>query len=147
MIKILRFIGAVLLAIITSIAIHCLAVVLYGGTVFLIRNFSFLNFVSYSLLLSIGHLILDRVVPLLMVGFIHTVQGSKVTAIVVILIFVYYFGGSCIQLLGHGDSALMIIAEAAGTFYQAGAILTLIIEFICYGVISLFLFINPNKYW
>lgn len=146
MIKILRFIGAVVLAIITSIAIHYLAVVLYGGTVFLIRDFSFLNFVLYSLLLSMGHLILRSVVPLLMGGFILTVQGSKVTAIIVILIFVYYFGGSCIQLLGDSDSALMI-AEAAGAFYQAGAILTLIIEFICYGVISLLLFINPNKYW
>lgn len=117
----------------------------------MISEFSFLNLVLYMVVLSIASTILSFVVPLLMGGFTYTVQGSKFIAVVVILIFLNYFGGECIYLLGetslgyYSEKSLEMVKEAAGTFYQAGAIITLVIEFLCYGFLSLFLFINPNE--
>lgn len=151
MIKLLRFIGAVVLAVISSIAIRYLALLLFGGTAHMISEFSFLNLVLYMVVLSIASTILSFVVPLLMGGFTYTVQGSKFIAVVVILIFLNYFGGECIYLLGetslgyYSEKSLEMVKEAAGTFYQAGAIITLVIEFLCYGFLSLFLFVNPNE--
>ncbi len=151
MIKVLRFIGAVVLAVIASMAIRYLTLLLFGGTAHTIRDFSFLNLVLYMVILSVGSTILSFVVPLLMGGFTYTVQGSKFIAIVVILIFINDFGGECAYLLGethwgfYSEQALGMVKDAAGAFYQAGAIITLIIEFLCYGFLSLFLFINPNE--
>lgn len=150
MIKVLRFMGAVVLAVISSIAIRYLALLLFGGTAHMISEFSFLNLVLYLVVLSIASTILSFVVPLLMGGFIYTVQGSKFIAVVVILIFFNYFGGECIYLLGetelgyYSNVALEMVKEAAGAFYQAGAIITLVIEFLCYVFLSLSLFVNPN---
>lgn len=151
MIKLLRFIGAVVLAVISSVAIRYLTLLLFGGTAHMISEFSFLNLVLYMVVLSIASAILSFVAPLLMGGFTYTVQGSKFIAIVVILIFINYFGGECAYLLGethfgfYSEQALCMVKDAAGAFYQAGAIITLIIEFLCYGFLSLFLFINPNE--
>lgn len=151
MIKLLRFIGAVVLAVISSVAIRYLTLLLFGGTAHMISEFSFLNLVLYMVVLSIASAILSFVAPLLMGGFTYTVQGSKFIAIVVILIFINYFGGECAYLLGethlgfYSEQALSMVKDAAGAFYQAGAIITLIIEFLCYGFLSLFLFINPNE--
>ena len=151
MIKVLRFIGAVVLAFIATLAIRYLALMLFGGTAMMIRDFSFWNLVLYMVALSIGGAILSFVAPLLMSGLTYTVQGSKFIAIIVILVFLNHFGNECVYFLGenhlgyYSDNVLETVKAAAGAFYKAGAIITLIIEFFCYGFLSLFLFINPNE--
>lgn len=150
MMKILRFIGAVILAIITSLFISFLADSLFGFTAYTFGNASFWRIVLYILALNIGTPILGLVAQLLTFGFASIVQGSKFIAVVVILIFINYFLGECVYLLGntqygfYSESVLEMLKETAGSFYMVGAIITLILEFLCYGFISFILFIKPD---
>lgn len=148
MMKVLRFIGAVILAIITSLFISFLADSLFGFTAYTFGNASFWRIVLYLLALNIGVPILGIIAQLLTLGFTYIVQGSKFIAIVVILVFINYFCGECVFLLGdthfgfYSDSVLEMLKETAGSFYTVGAIITLIMELICYALLSLFLFIK-----
>lgn len=148
--KILRFIGAVALAIITSIAITFLAESLFGFTAKTFQDFGFWRLILFMLVLSIGSSILSFIVQLIISGFLYTVQGSKFISIIVILIFVNSFFNECVYLLGdtnwgvNSNRTLEMLKEAAGSFYTTGAVITLIIEAICYVALSFIVFIKPD---
>lgn len=147
MIKILRFIGAVVLAVISSIAIRQLTLFLFIGTIGMIYHFSFLDFVLYIAIICIGGSILKWLEPLILRGFVSTVQGSRFIAIVVIIIFINYLIGDFLYYhydisWGYYSQHLlaMIKESAAPLLYKIGAGITLLLELCCYGSISLFLF-------
>ena len=140
---ILRFIGAIILAIIASFAIVSMPLFMFGAIAHVIHHFGIVNLIIFFLVSSILSTIISFVAPLLMTGLAYTVRGSKFIAIVITLIFIRNFYGNCVLLLGCSDyypQVLEIIKEDAGAYYQLGAIVTLIIMFLCYGFMSLFLF-------
>ena len=91
--NVLRFIGAILLGIVTSIAIRHFALLLFTGTVGMIYHFSFLGLVLYVAIICIGGSILKWLESLILRGFVSTVQGSRFIAIIVIIIFINYLIG------------------------------------------------------
>ncbi len=147
MIKVLRFIGAVLLGIVTSIAIRHLALLLFIGTVGMIYHFSFLGLIIYIAILCIGSSIIKWLDSLVLRGFMATVQGSRFAAIIVTIIFLNYLIGDFLYYhydisWGYYSQHLleMIKESAAPLLYRIGAGVTLLIELCCYGSISFFLF-------
>ncbi len=147
MIKVLRFIGAVLLSIVTSIAIRHLTLLLFIGTIGMICHFSFLGLVLYVAIICIGGSILKWLESLILRGFVSTVQGSRFIAVVVIIIFINYLIGDFLYYhydisWGYYSQHLlaMIKESAAPLLYKIGAGVTLLIELCCYGSISFFLF-------
>lgn len=63
--KVLRFIGAVALAIITSLIIRKLSMLLYSGTAAMIHDFDFLNLIIYIVVLGLVVGIFNRLCQLL----------------------------------------------------------------------------------
>lgn len=149
--KVLRFIGAVALAIITSLIIRKLSMLLYSGTAAMIHDFDFLNLIIYIVVLGLVVGIFNRLCQLLLHGLLYTVNCSKFTAIIVIIVFVNYYVGDCLYFLevsswGYNSSKLYELAkEGFGDFYKTGAKILLLIELFCYASFSLPLFVKREN--
>lgn len=145
--KVLRFIGAVALAVITSWVIRSSALLLFSVTAGMVGHFSFWGLIIFIAVLSIGGSILKWLESLILRGFVSTVQGSRFIAIVVIIIFINYLIGDFLYYhydisWGYYSQRLleMIKESATPLLYKIGAGGTLLIELCCYGSISFFLF-------
>lgn len=133
-----RFIAAILLSIITAIAIRTVCIVLFGTIVNFFANFSFMNMILTGFVFSIGTGILSFVAPLLLMGLHWAGRGSKWISALPILMFVNYFIGDCLYLFTdayygvYTVEMMTFLHENAGGFYTFGAIVTAILMFGCY---------------
>lgn len=152
--KIGRFIGAVTLAVITTFFVNSITLLSYGCIAHIIQNLhniGFLDFIIYSGIIGIVGSIVIGIATAIGFGLIYTSQKSIFIALVVILIFLNALLNDYTLLLGdlplntYSDQAISMIKKDAGSFYGIGAIITLIVDFLCYLIYSATCFIDPEE--
>lgn len=147
----LRFISAIVLSIVTSLAIRTICMVCFTGFVNFFVHFGFKTLFYTSIACSVGGGLITFIVPLLLMGLHWAGNGSKWIAALPIFIFFNYFIGDCLYLftddIYHGVYSVELMTflrEEAGWFYMPGAILTTIVMLISYVAASAALLTKEN---
>lgn len=147
----IRFIAAVLLSIVTSLAIRTICLLCFVGIVDFFANFSFMTMFITGLVASIGTGLFTFIVPLLLMGLRWAGNGSKWIAVLPILVFIHYFVGDCVYLFSKdayfGESSekvMVFLRDEAGWFYTPGAVITAIVMLVCYLAASYALLTKEN---
>ena len=135
----IRFVSAIILSIVTSVAIRAICMMCFTGLVNFFANFSFKTMIYTSIACSVGGGLLTLIIPLLFLGLHWAGNGSKWIAALPIFIFVNYFIGDCLYLftddIYHGVYSVEVMTflrEEAGGFYTPGAVLTIIVMLVSY---------------
>lgn len=135
----IRFVSAILLSIVTSIAIRTICLMCFTGLVNFFANFSFKTMIYTGIASSVGGGLLTLIVPLLFLGLHWAGNGSKWIAVLPIFFFINYFIGDCLYLftddIYHGvysEELMTFLREEAGGFYMPGAVLTIIVMLVSY---------------
>lgn len=153
--KIGRFIGAIILAFLATIVINSVTLLLFGGIahiIQIIQDITFWGFMMYIVIIGIGGSLVMGIAQAIGYGFLYVSRGSKFIAIVVTLILLNGFLNDIVILIAehhhfhYAGQAIDMIKSEAGSFYNIGAIITLIVEFLWYLIYSILCFDKPKDY-
>lgn len=143
--KFLRLIGVVVLAEIFNLFISEATFYCFAGVAYLFNgDFTFVKFLLFCGMTSILPVILLAIYQGLTMGVVYLTKGSKLIAIIALLLFINNFANDCMYLLGdkiclgemHDSTLGMIKMTFSETGYKIGAGVTLFVEFLCYLIIS-----------
>lgn len=134
--KLLRFIGAILLAILFSYLVDVCTISFFAGTAHFFANFSFENWMGFDLLR--GLFVPTLITLIVIVGWVvvKIVNGSKLIMIIPMVIFTICIFTDFINLFFF---PIEIITDEIGTgfWYYLGASITFLEMIICYAACSL----------
>lgn len=148
--KLGRILGAAVLAVIASMFVNACTLLLFGGTAYTIHNLSFMSFIAYSMILSLGCSVVMGIGGSILYGLWYLSRGSKLIGAIVIIVLLNGFINEYGLLIADipngpaGASIIKMIKEEAGSYYMLGAIITLIIDFLSYVVCSAVCFIKSE---
>ena len=146
-----RIIGAIVLAIVACFFINACTLLSFGGLAHLIQNLSFLNVIAFSIILGFAGSLVFTLAALIVYGLWYLSRGSKLIGIIVTIILLNSFINDYALLISGiangpaSASAIEMIKEEAGSFYMAGAIITLIVDFVCYVICSIACFVKLEE--
>ena len=121
----LKFIGALMVVILTSFIINVVCLGGYALTARVISDFSFVNFQSAGITISIAIFVLTLLLPLLWAGFGYfCANKSKTTTVILIGYGVIRFLGYCITVLIGVDHRFIYAELISMARYYAGDLYT-----------------------
>lgn len=136
LVKVLRFIGAIVLSFAFSYLVDVSTISFFAGTAHFFANLSFSNWMGFDLLRGVLIPILFTIMIFAGMGVIWLVKGSKIIAIIPIIIFIVSI---CTEFLSLFIYPIELITQdiGAGFWYYTGAVITFLEMILCYTVCSL----------
>ena len=134
--KILKFLGAIAVAILFCYVVDMFHMLLFGGVVFFFADFSWRNWLSLDVLRALLLPIAWGIIGLIGMGLVWLTKESKTFAVLPITIFAFRIINDFIVLFIQPIEP--IIAEIGlGFWYYVGATITFIMILACYLICSL----------
>lgn len=142
--KILKFFGAIAVAILFCYVVDMFHMLLFGGVVFFFADFSWRNWLSLDVFRAFLLPIAWGIIWLIGMGLGWLTKDSKVLAVLPIIIFVIRIINDFIVLFIQPIEP--IIAEIGlGFWYYAGAVITFIMILACYLICSVVMLNDENN--
>lgn len=140
--KILRFIGAIILAYLFSLIWSSSCICIWASIVWLFSDFTFGRFFMMSVGWSIATYILTFILPLIGMGMTYVIKGSKLIAALPIMMFLMNVLSDIMSfiLIDKGVSKpvtaelMGMLSDISGIWYNIGAFMTSIVMIIGYVV-------------
>ena len=142
--KVLRFIGAIIAALLFRFLVDFFHIAFFGGAAHFFANISWSNLFGFEIFGGFLLPIVWNILWLIGMGLMWLVKGSKVIVALPLIIFVLGIIADFRRLFL--DPIELIVDDIGqGFWYYFGAILTFIEIVICYGVCAISLFVTDES--
>ena len=142
--KILRFIGAIITALIFNLGVNVIHIYFFGGTAHVLANLSWSNWFSFDTIRGFYLPIAWTILYLIGAGLVWMVRGSKIIAAIPIYIFITGGVISSFKQLFLEPVEMIVDDIGLGFWYYFGAVITFLFIIVTYLLCSIFMLMKQD---